>query len=107
MEADMSVFGRRMREARQRAGLSLEALAALAGLEEAAGVRARLSRYELGRREPDFALVARIAAVLGVPAAHFYAEDDDMAELIAMWPKLKRADRRQVIDAAVQLAGTR
>lgn len=74
----MSVFGRRLKEARLRAGLSQEQLGMEAGLDPMSA-SARMNRYELGKRAPNFELVERIAKVLKVPAAYFYASDDTLA----------------------------
>ena len=102
----MSVFGRRLKDERKRAGLSQESLGVRAGLDESSA-RQRLSRYERGDRQPDLDLIVRIAEVLAVPPAYFLAEDDSLAELLLAWGKLKRADRARVIELAGGLANMR
>lgn len=42
----------------------------------------RVNRYETGVHEPDLQTLQRLAAVLGLPVAYFYAEDDELAKLI-------------------------
>jgi transcriptional regulator with XRE-family HTH domain len=68
----MSAFPRRLKEARLRAALSLEQLGIEAGLDPMSA-SARMNRYELGKRIPNPELVERIAKVLSVPTAYFYA----------------------------------
>lgn len=92
----MSTLAKRLKEARLRAGLSQEQLGIRIGLEpESASTR--MNRYELGKRAPDFGLVERISAELGLPAAYFYAVEDDEAELLARFYKLGSGKRRQVM----------
>lgn len=77
----MSVLGKRLKEARLRAGLSQEQLGMEAGLDPMSA-SARMNRYELGKRAPNFELVEAFAKVLQVPTPYFYAADDSMALLI-------------------------
>lgn len=61
MQKDERSFGRRLREARLRAGLSQSAL------EERSGIpKARLSRYENGHVAPSIQTLGRLASALGV-----------------------------------------
>lgn len=95
----MSVFGKRLKEARLRAGLSQEQLGLEAGLDPMSA-SARMNRYELGKRAPDFELVERIAKVLKVPAAYFYASEDTLARLIVAVGKLPTKERSRIADLA-------
>ena len=45
-------------------------------------------------------LVERIAVVLGVPAAYFYAVGDDEAELLLHFHKLSPKRKKQVLEVA-------
>ena len=93
----MSVIGRRLKEARLRAGLSQEGLGLEAGLEpESASTR--MNRYETGTRVPDIELMERIGSVLGVPAAYFYASDDQVAELLIAFNALSPKVRAKALD---------
>ena len=95
----MTTLSNRLKEARQRAGLSQEQLGLQIGLEpESASTR--MNRYELGKRAPAFELMERIAAVLGVPAAYFYAVEDDEAELLLRFHKLSSRRKKQVLEVA-------
>ncbi len=95
----MSVLEKRLKEARLSAGLSQEKLGIDAGLEEAsAGVR--INRYEKGARAPNFELVQRLGQVLNLPAAYFYAEDDETAWLLMTLHRMPEAQRRNVLEYA-------
>ena len=95
----MSTLSRRLREARLEAGLSQEQLGLRIGLEpESASTR--MNRYERGKRAPDFDLVERIAAELGLPAAYFYAVEDDEAELLKRYGRLNAKRKKLVLEVA-------
>ena len=93
----MSTLTKRLKEARLRAGLSQEQLGIRVGLEpESASTR--MNRYELGKREPNLDLIEKIAAELKLPAAYFYAVDDEEAELLMKFSQLSSTKRRQVLE---------
>jgi len=92
----MSVLPRRLKEARLRVGISQEKLGILAGLDEMSA-STRMNRYEQGKRIPHPTLVAQLGKILGVPAAYFYAEDDDEAFLLQHFYKLSASDRRKIL----------
>ncbi|HDO7154518.1 helix-turn-helix domain-containing protein [Yokenella regensburgei] len=72
---------RRLKAAREAAGLSQEKLAELIGID-GANSRSRLSNYEVGRFSPPFDVIVRIAKVLNYPEYYFYVIDDDIAEML-------------------------
>lgn len=92
----MSVLAKRLKEARIRAGLSQERLGLEAGLDEMSA-STRMNRYELGKRVPTPELVERFGEALNVPAAFFYASDDEIAELLIRFHQLSMPERNQVI----------
>ena len=92
----MPALPRRLKEARLRAALSQEKLGIEAGLDPMSA-SARMNRYELGKRIPDLALVERIAKVLRLPTAYFYAVEDDEAELLIAFHELSSYDRAKAI----------
>lgn len=93
----MSTLGKRLKEARLDAGLSQEQLGIRIGLEpESASTR--MNRYELGKRAPDFGLIERVAAELKLPAAYFYAVNDDEAELLRRFNNLSISGKRRVLE---------
>jgi transcriptional regulator with XRE-family HTH domain len=96
-----TLFGRRLREARLRVGIPQDQLGVRIGLDESTA-SARMSRYETGENEPPFGTAVKLAQALSLPAAYFYCDDDELAELLLAWERLSRADRKQiktVIDA--------
>ncbi|HRH76562.1 MAG TPA: helix-turn-helix transcriptional regulator [Cellvibrionaceae bacterium] len=99
----MSVFAKRLKEIRKLRGLSQEKLGTLAGIDEASA-SGRMNHYERGRHEPDFTMVERLASVLNVPEAYFYAKDDEMAQLLQLWPRLKKAQRQAISTLLEELA---
>ncbi|ARL49451.1 helix-turn-helix domain-containing protein [Burkholderia pseudomallei] len=90
-----TLFGRRLREARLRFGIPQDQLGVQIGLDEHTA-SARISRYETGTHEPTFGTAVNLAEVLCVPAAYFYCEDDELAELVLAWPHLSRAARKEI-----------
>ncbi|ASR44929.1 transcriptional regulator [Xanthomonas citri pv. mangiferaeindicae] len=71
-----------MREARTAVGLSQRTLGIEAGLDDFVA-STRVNRYETGVHQPDLQTFRRMAEVLDLPVAYFYADDDALAGLIA------------------------
>ena len=57
----------------------------------------RINQYEHGRHEPDYGTVKRLADVLEVPTAYFFAEDDLLAELILLLALTTDTVKRRVL----------
>ncbi|RON63914.1 transcriptional regulator [Pseudomonas fluorescens] len=93
----MSVLGKRIKQARVFAGLSQEGLGLKAGLDEMSA-STRMNRYELGKRVPSPEFVERLGSVLNVPAAYFYAVEEEEAELLVKFHRLSPAGRRLLIE---------
>ncbi|EKT0033598.1 helix-turn-helix transcriptional regulator [Salmonella enterica] len=72
---------KRLKEAREAAGLSQEKLSELVGIE-GVNPRSRVSNYEAGRFAPPFEFVCRVADVLGYPEYYFYIVNDVTAKLL-------------------------
>ncbi len=88
-----TVFGRRLRAARERRGLPQDKLGVLIGLDEGCS-SARISRYESGVHEPPFPVSERLSKALEIPVAYLYCPDDDVAALLlelSEIPKSKKA----------------
>jgi transcriptional regulator with XRE-family HTH domain len=77
----LPVYSRRLREAREAYGISQRNLGIEAGLDDFVA-STRVNRYETGVHQPDLQTLQRLANVLGLPVAYFYAEDDELAHLI-------------------------
>lgn len=85
----LPVFSRRLREARETYGLSQRNLGIEAGIDEFVA-STRINRYENGVHQPDLQTFTQLAHILGLPVAFFYAEDDELAKLIAEYAKRRR-----------------
>jgi transcriptional regulator with XRE-family HTH domain len=94
----LSVFAKRLREARKRKGISQERLGILAGIE-ASAASARVNQYERGKHAPAFGIAQNLAAVLEVPAEYFYAEDDGTAQMLLLFHHLSVEERTSVIES--------
>jgi transcriptional regulator with XRE-family HTH domain len=99
----MTTFSARLKEARISAGLSQEGLGIKAGIEPASA-SARMNQYEKGVHHPNESVVRQIAAVLNLPAAYFYCEDDQYAYLLMCFHSLKKDDRKEAIDILESMA---
>lgn len=89
-----TLFGRRLRDARTRAGVPQDKLGVMVGIDEGAA-SARISRYETGNHAPPYGTALLLAKALNVPAAYFYCDDDDLAELLVAWIDLSSAEKRR------------
>ncbi len=88
----LPVYSRRLREARDAHGISQRGLGIRAGLDEFVA-STRINRYETGVHQPDLQTLQRLAEVLGLPVAYFYAEDDELARLIAEFKSKNKRKR--------------
>lgn len=92
-----STLSKRLKSARLRAALSQEELGIRIGLEPASA-SARMNRYELGKRVPDFELIERLAAELQLPTTYFYATNDAEAELLERYFKLSDGAKDRLME---------
>jgi transcriptional regulator with XRE-family HTH domain len=90
-----TVFGRRLRAARQRADIPQDRLGVEIGLDEGTA-SVRVSRYETGVHEPPFGIAVKLAEALSVPAAYFYCEDDELADVVLAWARLSKSERKRI-----------
>ncbi|ENW97103.1 helix-turn-helix domain-containing protein [Acinetobacter sp. NIPH 298] len=98
-----NVFALRLRLARKAHKLSQERLVILAGIDEASA-SARMNQYERGKHVPDFLMVSKIAQTLNLPTAYFYAEEDQLAEMILQFHLLTLEQKEQVLNFIQQLS---
>ena len=99
----ISIYAQRMKIARERLGISQMELGVRAGIDEASA-SARINQYERGKHVPDFSTACNLAKVLGVPTAYFYTDDDNLAELIVSYGKLKQTEKKELLSFAATLA---
>lgn len=86
---------RRLKQARLAAKFSQKQLGIAAGMDEFSA-SARMNHYELGRHSPDYSTLKRIASVLSVPTAYFYAEDDELAEIIRVFSQCTQLKKEKL-----------
>ena len=86
----------RLRQARQRKGLSQRRLGLQAGLEEFSA-SPRINHYERGRHAPDYSTLRRLAGALDVPVAFFFASEDDLADWLLFWREIPHPVRQWVL----------
>ena len=90
-----SAFGKRLREARLRAGLTQDALGVAIGLDEGPAC-IRISRYESGVHNPSLEVLWALAEALQVPPAFLVTEDDRLAHVTLRLYQLSKVDPRQL-----------
>lgn len=93
------VFIHRLKEARQRLGISQAAVGIAAAINPD-GASTRFNRYEKGIYEPDMETAGRIADVLNVPLPWLFAEDEKLAELILNFAALPPDFQHQLLEAS-------
>jgi transcriptional regulator with XRE-family HTH domain len=99
----LTLFGRRLREARLSTGMRQDRLGTMLGFDERSS-SARMSRYETGTNEPSFSIIEKLAELLGVPMAYFLCEDDQLAELVLRFAAQDAAGRARLLAMAAQLS---
>lgn len=93
---DASPLCKRLKEARLAAKLSQKKLGIAAGMDEFSA-SSRMNHYEIGRHTPDYQTLKRIAKVLKLPVAYFYAESDELASLIQAFSHLSRFQKTALL----------
>ena len=96
MGRNQSVFSKRLREARIKAGLSQKKLGLIAGIDEFTS-SPRINQYERGVHSPDYTTAERLAKVLNVPVPYFYTRDDQLAAMLLIIAKLSNEDKRTLL----------
>lgn len=88
-------FSKRLKEARIRAGFTQHELGVLAGIEED-NASAKMNQYEQGVHIPKFPRLKDLAKALKVPTAYFYAESNELAELLYRYEQLSSKKRQDL-----------
>ncbi|WP_081721026.1 helix-turn-helix domain-containing protein [Pseudoxanthomonas suwonensis] len=89
------MFAKRLKEARLALGISQRELGRRIGLSEDV-VSSRVTRYERGTSEPDFATAGKLAKELGVPLAYLLADNDALADIILAVAHMSLAEQRKI-----------
>jgi transcriptional regulator with XRE-family HTH domain len=92
-----SIVAKRLKEARQKAGLSQKQLGIKAGIDPFSA-SARINQYERGKHMPDLQTLTRLAAVMQVPVPYLYSQDGELAELIVKFAAAGKAERKRLLD---------
>ena len=90
-----SLFGRRLRKAREMAGLAQDKLGVSIGIDETCS-SARISRYETGTHEAPFHISERLAKVLGINVAYLYCPDERIANLLLVFESLSDTELKSI-----------
>ncbi|WP_298856433.1 helix-turn-helix transcriptional regulator [uncultured Aquimonas sp.] len=90
------LFAQRLRQARERAGLTQQKLGILVGLDESVA-GPRINQYENGVHQPRQEMLLELARVLDIPAAYLVTSDELLARLLLAWPRLSEAERIRVL----------
>ncbi|NKF94856.1 XRE family transcriptional regulator [Ralstonia solanacearum] len=96
MAGHNEVWGKRLKEARLKSGLSQKQLGIQAGLDPSVA-STRINRYELGVHKADYQIAQHLAKALSVPTAYFYAEEDELAQWILAYGRLSQAQRESAL----------
>ena len=92
-------FAARLKQARERSGISQKRLGEKIGLDPSVA-STRINRYEQQTRQPQIDTVAKIAKVLGVSPSYFYEPNDTIANFIYV---LSRMGEDKLEDAMAML----
>lgn len=96
MSSGNIVFSTRLKMLRLECKLSQKQLGIDAGIDEFVA-STRINRYEQAVHAPDYSIVQKLAAVLSAPVAYFYAEEDDLAEMILLYHRNAKKNRKEVL----------
>ncbi len=96
MAFDKNLVAKRLKEARLKADISQKKLGIAAGIDEFSA-SARMNQYETGKHVPDLLTLNQIAKVLKLPIAYFYSDDDRLAKLIALYSKMTKSEKDQIL----------
>lgn len=96
------VWGRRLKEIRVEQGLSQKQLGIQAGLDQFVA-STRINRYELGIHKADYKITQKLSEILNVPAAYFYTEDDQLAEITIVYHRANAKGKKDLLKAARKL----
>lgn len=92
---DLPVFARRLRFARERAGLSQRELGRRIGMKDDAA-SPRINQYESGTHVPRAETVEAIARELKIPVAYLFADGERLARMILAFSQLTAAEQERI-----------
>ena len=77
-------------------GLTQQELGVLEGIDED-NAGAKMNQYEQGVHIPKFPRLKDLAKALQVPTAYFYAESDELAEILYAYERLSKKNRNTLV----------
>ncbi len=92
---DLPVFARRLRFARERAGLSQRELGRRIGMKDDAA-SPRINQYESGTHVPRADTVEAIARELKIPISYLFADGERLARMILAFSQLPAAEQERI-----------
>ena len=95
-------FCRRLKATRKAQKMTLEKLGVAIGLDESCA-STRISRYENGIHTIEYNTAERIAQVLDVPLAYFYADTEEFAELTNIFDHQDHERQQRLLNFARSL----
>jgi transcriptional regulator with XRE-family HTH domain len=95
---DLPVFARRLRFARERAGMSQRELGRRIGMKDDAA-SPRINQYESGTHVPRADTVEAIARELKIPVAYLFADGERLARMILAFSQLPAAEQERITRA--------
>lgn len=101
-----SVFGYRLRAAREAAGIPQDKLGVLIGIDETCS-SARISRYETGAHQPPYETAELLAKVLRVPVEYFYCRSEALGGLLLAAAGLEDAELLRLKKSAERIRRSR
>jgi transcriptional regulator with XRE-family HTH domain len=96
LQPALGIVARRLREARESAGISQRQLGIDAGWEPSVA-SPRINQYERGRHAPDVRTLTRLGHILDRPLAYFFAEENDLAEIIVVYCRASATQRKKFL----------
>lgn len=90
------IFGTRLKALRLERGLSQKHLGILAGIDEFVA-STRINRYEQAVHRADYSVAQRLAESLNAPAAYFYADDENLAEMLLIYHRTSMKKKREIL----------
>lgn len=93
------MFARRLRFAREGAGLSQRELGRRIGMKDDAA-SPRINQYESGTHVPRAETVAAIARELNIPAAYLFADGERLARMILAFAQLPEVEQERLVQDA-------
>lgn len=87
---------KRLKETRQREGISQKTLGINIGLDPSSA-SGRMNHYEKGRHTPDLQTLKRIAEELDIPLNYFFCESDEMAKCVEMFYRISQDEKINIL----------